>query len=122
VMQSQTSVPIRDIPNDAFEYLSYETHQHFGELVAEEWNLPQTLKSLIANHHTYPELDDPLRVHRLMLLLSEMICALLGFRPEVPYRLLETQAVEELGLTHRADFIHFLVDLPEKVENGMIYF
>ena len=56
-----------DLDLDTFEYLCFESHQEFGELVADAWKLPDDLKALISDHHAYPSADDPLRIERLQL-------------------------------------------------------
>ena len=105
-----------DIDVDTFEYLCLECHQEFGELVADAWALPSDLKSLIASHHTYPEPDDPLRTARLLLQLTDMINAMLGFGSPRRYDLLNSRVVDDLGLKGRADFVAFLKDLPDQIE------
>ena len=104
---------------ETFDYLCAECHQELGELVADAWKLPDNLKSLIADHHTYPAPDDPLRVERLSLQLTGMICSLLGYEPYEPYDLLQSTAAKELGLDTREDFKRYLADLPEDVEETL---
>ena len=111
-----------EVDIDSFDYLCYECHQEFGELVAERWHLPEALKALIADHHTYPSSDDPLRVERLQLQVADMINSLLGYARPASYHLLETRAVRELGLTERGDFTAFLNELPDTVEEALEIF
>ncbi|MBN1342427.1 MAG: HDOD domain-containing protein [Phycisphaerae bacterium] len=106
----------------AFEYLCHECHQEFGELIAEGWHMPPKLKALIASHHAYPPADDPLRAERLMLHATDMIASLLGYATPAPYDLLASRPVHDLGLAQRKDFISFLTDLPEQIQDAMIYF
>jgi HD-like signal output (HDOD) protein len=101
---------------ETFEYLCFECHQEFGELLAVAWALPADLQTLIANHHQYPATDDPLRRPRLLLQLTDMTCALLGYAPSFPYDLPATRAAQDLGLSERPDFVQFLADLPAEVE------
>lgn len=108
-----------EIDVDVFEYLCYECHHEFGELIADAWKLPATVKSLISDHHTHPAADDPLRSERLLLLLADMINAMLGYAPSVSYDLLNTHVVAELRLADRPDFIKFLGALPQKVEEAV---
>ncbi|MGB2984322.1 MAG: HDOD domain-containing protein [Phycisphaerae bacterium] len=108
--------PRYEIDGDSFEYLCYECHQEFGELVAEAWGLPTELKVIMADHHTYPPPDDPLRMQRLQLQLTNMINALLGYTPFAPYDLLASPVVHELGLADRDDFVAFLERLPDQVD------
>ncbi len=110
------------IDPDTFEYLCYECHQEFGELIAKAWNLPPRLTELLANHHTFPEADDPLRTARLMIQLTDMINAMLGYAPEESYDLLATPQVRDLGLADRDDFVPHLADLPLHVHDAMMYF
>jgi HD-like signal output (HDOD) protein len=109
-----------DLPT--FEYLCAVCHQEFGELIAANWRLPDQMKSLLANHHTFPEPDDPLRTERLMLILSDMIGSMLGHGPSASYDLMATRPVQELGLADRANFKSWLGDLPAQINDAMIYF
>jgi len=109
-----------DVP--AFEYLCVEAHQEFGELVAEAWKLPDTLRSVVANHHDYPSEEDPLRRERLMVMLSDMISAMLGYAPPAAYQLMETRVVKDLGLAGREDFKVFLDQLPAALEDHLASF
>jgi HD-like signal output (HDOD) protein len=108
--------PRYELDEDIFEYLCHECHQEFGELIADAWSLPPDLKSLISDHHTYPTADDPLRTQRLQLGLADMISALLGYAPYVPYNLLESRVVRDLGLDGRGDFVQLLDRLPDQVD------
>ncbi len=108
-----------DIDLESFDYLCDECHQEFGELVAEGWKLPDTLRQIIAAHHAYPEPDDPLRTERLQLQVTDMITSLLQYSPPVPYKLLETAAVKDLGLHEKPGFTEFLNELPENVADTL---
>lgn len=101
---------------NTFEYLCYECHQEFGELVADAWKLPPTLRSMISEHHEYPAADDPQRVMRLQLIVCDMITSLLDYAPQTPYDLLNTRAVLDLGLARRDGFMRFLEELPELMQ------
>ena len=117
--ESQQNISHNAIDDATFEYLCQETHQEFGELIADAWNLPERLKSLIADHHRHPADDDPYRTERLLLQLTEMICALLGYAPAAPYNLLETRAAIDLRLAERPGFTDFLASLPEELDHMM---
>ncbi len=108
--------PCHTLDDDTFEYLCYECHQEFGELIADAWHLPPNLKAVICDHHTYPGDDDPLRTTRLTVQLTDMIKAMLGYAPEASYDLLESRVVRDLGLRDRDDFVAFLRRLPEEVD------
>ncbi|MEK6676915.1 MAG: HDOD domain-containing protein, partial [Planctomycetota bacterium] len=99
-----------------FEYLCFECHQEFGELIAEAWKLPSELKSLISNHHACPNPEDPLRVQRWMLMLTDMVNQMLGYDVEAQYDLMRSRPVMELGLLGRSDFEDFFGRLPEEIE------
>lgn len=100
----------------AFDYLCHESHQEFGELVADAWHLPSDLKSLIANHHHFPASDDPLKTERCLIIASDMIASMLGYGPETTYDLLHAPAVLELGLADRRGFTDFLDRLPDELD------
>ena len=107
------------LPDDrTFEYICQETHQEFGELVADAWNLPPRLKQLIQDHHSYPEPNGPLRADRLSLILTDMIVAMLGYAPPVAYDLPGSRPAADLGLAGRDDFIQLLETLPHRVEQS----
>lgn len=111
------TLPMRyEIDTDAFEYLCGESHQEFGELIAENWGLPPHLKSLLADHHRYPTHDDPLRAERLQLQLTDIICSLLGYAPFEPYDLLACRVVQDLGLADNPKFVAYLERLPDEVD------
>lgn len=111
-----------DIDVETFEYLCTECHQEFGELIAEAWKLPPSLRALITDHHSYPAPDDALRTERLLLILTEMISGMLGYGPPVAYALLESHPVRDLGLSERADFVAFLERLPDELEETLASF
>jgi len=101
---------------DTFDYLCGETHQEFGELVADAWKLPENLKDLIANHHAYPPEDDKHRVARLMLQVTDMSCSLMGYAPYQLFDLLNSRPVQDLGLDARPGFTKMLGNLPALIE------
>jgi len=113
-------IPLPDY--SMFEYLCYETHQEFGELVANEWNMATHLKELIQNHHTYPEPNDPLRTQRLMLILTDMITPMLGYAPPAAYNLLQARPARDLGLSDSEHYAQFLTKLPSVIEDSISWF
>lgn len=109
-------------PIEVFEYFCHETHQEFGELIAEQWNLPPTLCALISKHHAYPQLGDPLRTERLQLMLSDMIVQMLGVGTEGSYDLLCCRPAWDLDLPNRCDYMRFLDELPEVVSQMITWY
>jgi HD-like signal output (HDOD) protein len=105
-----------EIDDETFEYLCHEAHQEFGELLANSWSLPARLKALIADHHAYPSPDQPYRLERLQLHLTDIICSLLGYAPYAPYYLEECQAARDLQLPGRPDFEPFLSALADELD------
>lgn len=104
---------------DAFEYLAYQSHQEFGELLADAWHLPDRVSALMSNHHQYPLEDDPLRTERLMLHVADMMGGLLGFAPEAPYDLLRSRAAVDLGLADNPRFLQALPELPDRINDAL---
>jgi HD-like signal output (HDOD) protein len=104
---------------DTFEYLCHESHQEFGELLATSWGLPDRLKSLIADHHTTVEPNEPSRLERLQLQFSDMACSLLGYAPFAPYDLLASRPARELNLAGHPGFTAFLAGLPALVKTAV---
>jgi HD-like signal output (HDOD) protein len=119
IVSSQELMTKEVIDLETFEYLCYECQQEFGELIATEWKLPPKLQSLITDHHNHPADDDPLRIERLQLILTDMILEMIGFAPRVEYDLLNSRVVKELGLCGRSDFVRFLLALPRQVKEAM---
>jgi HD-like signal output (HDOD) protein len=115
IVNQQSAIARVQIDDDTFEYLCHEAHQEFGELLADAWKLPPQLKAIISDHHQYPAPEDPLRMERLQLRVCDMICGLLGYAPYAPYALLDSRAVQELGLSQREDFRAFLAGLPDGI-------
>ncbi len=108
-----------EIDEEAFDFLCHECHQEFGELIANSWKLPADMAGLIADHHSYPAEDDPLRTERLQLQVSDMICSLLGYAPYAPYDLLNSRAALDLILPGERNFTSFLAELPETIEEAI---
>ncbi len=104
---------------ETFDYLCAEAHQEFGELVADAWELPDKIKTIITDHHSYPEPNDLLRTERLQLQVADMICSLLGFAPYQPYDLKNARAVKDLGLLQKPGFDKFLDTLPDRIEKAL---
>lgn len=119
IANSQRPVMKSSIEPAAFEYLCHESHQEFGELLADSWSLPDRLKHLIRDHHSYPVAHDPYRTERLMLRVANTICSLLGYMAYAPVNLVESRAVQDLGLSHRQDFVAFLEALPDELERSV---
>ena len=107
--------PKYETDSDTFDYLCYECHQEFGELIANAWSLPSNLKAIISDHHRHPDQDDPLRTYRLLVELIDMVNSLLGYASYRPYDLLRSRAVTELGLADNDKFVAFLEELPDMI-------
>ena len=118
VTHTQMAAPIFDIDDDEFEAICFEWHQEFGNFIAETWQLPDDLKALIADHHRYPDADEPLCVERIQLVLTDMICSRLEYTPHQPYDLLGCLAAHDLGLTDNPAFQRFLDGLPNELEDA----
>jgi HD-like signal output (HDOD) protein len=101
---------------DAFEFICFETHQMFGEIIAQQWQLPEDLTALLSSHHTFPAPDDPLRRQRLMIILTDMISQMLGHAPAAAYDLMNARAVAELGLAGSKRLEECLLALPKRIE------
>jgi len=107
---------------DTFEYICFQTHQEFGELIATEWKLPKALTAVISDHHRFPEPDDPHRTHRLMILLADMINQVLGYGVPASYDLLHCRPAVELLLADTAPYGAFLDALPSELEDVLTSF
>lgn len=108
---------------ESFQYLCQETHQEFGELVAQEWKLPEELRILIADHHTMPEQGDALATQRWMVILTDMMLAQMGYDAQpANYDLIRSKPVEALHLAAHPRFTFFLDELPEDIEDALSAF
>lgn len=103
------------IETDAFEYLCYKFHGSLGALVGDKWSLSPTLKSLLTDHHSWPEAQDPHRVERLLLMLTDMINQMIGYSQPALYNLPQSRPVQELGLAGQEQFLSLLEPLPEQI-------
>jgi len=104
------------ISDEEFEFLCYEAHQEFGELVANAWKLPERVTAVIRQHHSPPAPDDPLRRERWAVMLSDMICAMLGYAPREAYEILDGLPARNLDLLANPAWPAFLKRLPTHVE------
>lgn len=120
ISEDNLGMPLPDL--DTFEYICHETHQEFGELVAAEWNMAPHLKAVIQEHHRYPDLADPFRTTRLQVILTDMIAAMLGYGQPAAYDLLHCRPVQDLKLADREDFIAFLTELPQRIDESIEWF
>jgi len=100
----------------SFEYLRRQTHQEFGELIANAWLLPPELTSLITDHHRFPETGDPLARFRLMLLLAEMIGSMLYLNEKQDYDLIHGRPAVNLGLANLSAYHNWLSELPAEID------
>jgi HD-like signal output (HDOD) protein len=119
---SQRQIAGYDVPEGDFEYLCHQCHQEFGELIAENWQLPDDLKSIITDHHRYPEPDDPLRSSRLLMMLTDMITSMMGYAPQPVtggYDLINSRPVLDLGLADNPQFRQYLDELPDRLEESV---
>lgn len=107
-----------EIDHDTFEYFCAICHQEFGELIADAWKLPDDLRSLITDHHSEPAPDDPLRKARWQLQFTDMILSLLGYMPETPIDLLNTEAARQLNLARHPRIIALLERLPDDLREA----
>lgn len=117
LMTEQRKVTQYEPDLETFEYLAFECHQEFGELIARAWSLPDSLTDLISNHHQPPSSDDPLATERWMLILTDMINQMLGYDVPNEYNLLASRPVLALGLADRPGFEEFLPELPDQIED-----
>jgi HD-like signal output (HDOD) protein len=120
-VSEQESVSHHWLDEEVFEYLCYETHQEFGELIAEEWQLPETIKAIVASHHSAPAADDPLAKQRWLTLFSDMICQMTGYGPPRQYDLLASEPAWALGLAEHPDTVRVLRALPDRVSSTLTH-
>ncbi len=122
IILNDKTVSSFDPDENTFEYLCAECHQEFGELIATEWNLPDDVKAIITDHHSFPSDEDPLRMQRLQLQLTDMIVSLQHFKPFYPYDLLNTDVVKALNLNTQPNFVSFLENVPSIIDDAFASF
>ena len=104
-----------EFDEETLEYLAFQVHQEFGELIATAWRLPDEIKVLITDHHSRPQPNDPLYAQRLLLQTCDMILALSGYAPFHAYDLANSYPVLELGLQREDGFFRMLRHLPDRL-------
>ena len=100
------------VPREVFDKVSLEWHEHAGLRLASAWDLPDPLPDLVSRHHRLPESDDPLRRERMLVMTTDVVGALLEYRPYHPYDFFSTPCVRELKITDDAETRAFLRTLP----------
>ena len=105
------------LSNAVFERLATQWHEAAGLRLAESWQLPAPLPSLIADHHRVPADDDPNERLRLLILFADVTASLLGYAPYHPYDFFATPCVQRLGFTDTRDVHAFLLALPDTIED-----
>ena len=106
---------------DVIEYVCHNTHEQLGAHVADAWNLSPQLKSLIADHHHEPSPDDPMRVERCQLQLTDMINAQLGYAPGGTCDLLASKPAIALGLSDCTVVSSTLARLPDRIDETITW-
>lgn len=117
--EQQTMLRYR-VDLDSFEYLCHRHSERLGARIAAGWGLPERLSRLISDHHAPPAADDPQRVERRALQLTDMINSLLGFSPSRPYRLIDSGPVQDLRLAGHGDFLALLKNLPQQLHDEVL--
>ncbi|MBL8878718.1 MAG: HDOD domain-containing protein [Phycisphaerales bacterium] len=107
----------RRFAREVFDSLCEEWHEHIGLRLADEWNLPSPLPELIGNHHSEIAADDPLRLHRSLIALSDVVCSMLEIAPYVPYDFFNLACVRELGIQDDEQTRLNLSRLPELIRS-----
>lgn len=113
--QEQQAVLRYQIDLDEFDWLCRAHHERLGRFIGDAWNLPDTLKTLIAAHHEPRTADTPPSV--AMIALTDMLKAMLGYAPPASYDLLQSTPAQALGLTAHPAFIAFLTQLPDDLQH-----
>ena len=117
-----TQSSARSVPRPLFDALCGEWHEHLGLRLADAWNLPDPLPELIGKHHQDPAEDDPLKTYRLLVMLSDAACPLVGCAPYEPCDFLNLPCVRRLGLEENEETYRLLAPLPRLVTEQMDVF
>lgn len=102
-----------------FESVSDRWHEHIGLRVAEAWNLPSPLPEIIASHHSAPPLDDPLRIHKLMIQFTDLCCARLGHAAPIRGDFFAFPCVRGLELYDNLPSRKLLETIPELLDERL---
>lgn len=105
----------RRIPRAVFDQVAVEWHEHLGLRIADAWNLPDPLPMLIGSHHKAPTDIDPLRRHKLLIQLSDVVYSMLGYGDYVPYDFFNLPCVQGLNLENDAATRSTLSAIPEQI-------
>jgi len=79
------------------------------------------LAAVVSDHHDWPEDNDPLKIERIQLQLTDMIASHLGYGPAQQYDLLNSKPAIALGLDQQQASIELLTALPDRVEDAMTW-
>lgn len=109
----------RRVPRPAFDQLALEWHEHIGLRLADEWNLPDPLPMLIGSHHKPPADNDPLRRHKFLVQLSDVVYAMLGYGDYIPYDFFNLPCTRELELRDDPPTREILAKLPEQISTRL---
>jgi HD-like signal output (HDOD) protein len=118
VHEYQTQMGQR-VPAVVFHALCQQWHEKLGANLSEAWNLPDPLPALIGSHHVDAGPEDPLEYYRLLIAFAEVVCAMTGYSPHVPYDFFNTPCVKRLGLQDDGATRAFLAALPEKIAGSI---
>lgn len=117
--QEQDAILRTRVTRLEFEYLCERFHESLGRFIAQSWALPANLQSLIGEHHAWPADKDRLRTPRLLLRLTHMIVANLGYATDGPYDIPGSKAARALGLSEDARLTAALARIPDAIrEHG----
>lgn len=100
------------VPRDDFDRVCENWHEHLGMRLATTWDLPDPLPEVIGSHHHPPAADHPLRRHRLLVTLVDVVCSMLNYSPYVPYDFFNLECVRELDIVDDAETREWLLTWP----------
>ena len=112
----------RGVPRSIFDALCGEWHEHLGLRLADAWNLPDPLPELVGKHHQDPADDDPLKTYRLLIMLADAACPMIGCAPPQSRDFLNLPCVRRLGLGDDEETYCLLAPLPRLVSEQVDVF
>lgn len=103
------------LDRDAFEQTCEALHERCGRLLAESWKLHHPLPEIIGDHHRPVVTSVDVDRYRLALQFAQVVSAMLGYAPYVPYDFFRLPCVRALGVEDTPGWHAFLAVLPARV-------
>ncbi len=115
--QDQEALLRYKIDVDAFVWLCAEYHERLGKLIGQAWELPEKLRTIIADHHGSLAQPAETAQDRALLAFADMTKCMLGYAPPAAFDLPESRAAQALGLADTPELTALLDELPFRLQH-----